>query len=190
MSQYGHGDVQKSNASSDAPMGVSRATDRTNVPFARYPFQRAMVRSRCSGAGPRGRAEESRSAAKSGGVTSDTNHGIDFGLQEVGQRTSSFVRGWERANWNTTLDTYGVWDTRKSAKTRSVKSCGDWIDNDCMARGGVRLTSKPAFQWTCRRLVRWGCEGHMGQAYHYPARNQCGRLSKSLCAAMRRPDRP
>ena len=77
--------------SSGIPIAASRGTDSENVPFARYVFQRAIVRSKFffSGTGPRGGDEAPRSAAKSGGVTSDTNHGIDFGLD-------SQIRGLQR----------------------------------------------------------------------------------------------
>lgn len=62
-------------------MVASRGTDSVNVPLARYAFQRATARSKCSGEGPRGREVASSSAVKSGGVTSDTNQGMDFGLR-------------------------------------------------------------------------------------------------------------
>jgi hypothetical protein len=63
-------------------MVASRGTDKENVPLARYEFQRVMARSRSSGAGPPGSVVTSSSAAKSSGVTSDTNQGIDFGLRD------------------------------------------------------------------------------------------------------------
>lgn len=61
-------------------MVESRGIESVNVPLARYEFQRATARSKCSGEGPVGRDAASSSAAKSDGVTSDTNQGMDFGL--------------------------------------------------------------------------------------------------------------
>ena len=63
-------------------MDASRGTDNVNVPSARYAFQRATARSKCSGPGPEGRDVASSSAVKSGGVTSDTNQGTDLGLHD------------------------------------------------------------------------------------------------------------
>jgi hypothetical protein len=63
-------------------MVASRGTDNAKVPSARYEFQRAMARSKCSVSGPEGRDVASSSAAKSGGVTSDTNQGTDLGLHD------------------------------------------------------------------------------------------------------------
>lgn len=82
ISQYGHDEVQKFAISFGTPMFASRGTDNANVPSARYLFQRATARFKCSGPGPAGRDVVSSSAAKSGGVTSDTNQGMDLGLRD------------------------------------------------------------------------------------------------------------
>ena len=63
-------------------MVASRGADNANVPSERYAFQRAMARFKFSGLGPEGRDVASSSAAKSGGVTSDTNQGMDLGLHD------------------------------------------------------------------------------------------------------------
>lgn len=138
ISQYGHGEVQKFTISSGTPMVASRGADNANVPSARYAFQRAMARSKCPGPGPEGRDLTSSSAAKSGGVTSDTNQGMDLGLRDrIRVCYVATSRRWG-TDWKTTLEMYGVWDTRKSAKIRSVKSCDEYLSFNTIVRRQVK----------------------------------------------------
>jgi hypothetical protein len=61
---------------------------------------------------------------KSGGVTSETNHGMSLGLTGINDVIGvGFSIGFlSLTYWKTTFETYGVYVTRKSARTRSVKS--------------------------------------------------------------------
>ena len=61
---------------------------------------------------------------KSGGVTSEMNHGMSLGLTRMNDVIGTgFSIGFLRlTHWKTTFETYGVHVTRKSARTRSVKS--------------------------------------------------------------------
>ena len=89
-SQYGHGAVQNSYIPSlFSPSFVSVGTLNANTSFSRYCCQRLTIASSCvravsDGAEERknvGERREVKSEAKSGGVTSETNQGIDLGLR-------------------------------------------------------------------------------------------------------------
>jgi hypothetical protein len=88
ISQYGKGDVQNSAREDPAspPRGVSVGTDKLKVPSDMYDDQRETMVCRCSRSGEAevekkvGSKRNLIEEAKSGGVTSDTNHGMSFGL--------------------------------------------------------------------------------------------------------------
>lgn len=77
----------------DCPKVVSMGTDKAKTPESRYDFQRVTIwrRYSCSfcswGAAEETKKSPDRSEVivrlKSGGVTSDTNHGISLGLDDA-----------------------------------------------------------------------------------------------------------
>lgn len=92
--QYGSGPVQKSIRSCFSPSCVDAGTESAKAPEEKYDCQRETSAARRSvglsastaGAGKKLVEErELRRAAKSGGVTSETNQGMDFGLKENGE---------------------------------------------------------------------------------------------------------
>lgn len=110
ISQYGYGVVQKSVNGLGIPSGVSCGTDSVKAPEARCPFQRVTISVRSVwSADDGGKKEAERSAsnvaAKSGGVTSETNHGIDFGLCGSERQETCVLEKRNGTCWKTTWDT-------------------------------------------------------------------------------------
>ncbi len=92
ISQKGNDVVQKSNNSSDAPSLVSGETDSANAPDARcdcHRFTNAVRFETSVSDGGDASMKKSdlrsdvKSVLKSGGVTSETNQGIDLGLGKL-----------------------------------------------------------------------------------------------------------
>lgn len=93
--QYGFELVQKfaSLLASLPPRGVSTGTERLNTPLSRYNVQRETISLRLtkplsatvvtSSGKKEGSTKTEKASRKSGGVTSDTNQGINLGLRWV-----------------------------------------------------------------------------------------------------------
>lgn len=87
-SQYGYGVVQKLYKAFGSPSCVEAETLSAKAPEATYACQRCTMAVRFARAASEGAADrknvgersEVKRELKSGGVTSETNHGIDFGL--------------------------------------------------------------------------------------------------------------
>lgn len=112
MSQYGQCAVQNSYFPPlCSPSRVPRGTLSANTPFSTYPCQRCTIASnweRADGEGAEERKKEGERSelkreAKSGGVTSDTNQGMAFGLVV---HNNFVIRRKDEERWRVVLEDY------------------------------------------------------------------------------------